>query len=41
MLSRNRIPTHPGAILSEEFLIPLNLTQVTLAEHLGVCGNLG
>lgn len=36
MLPQNRIPTHPGEILSEEFLIPLNLTQVTLAEHLGV-----
>jgi addiction module HigA family antidote len=36
MLPRNRIPTHPGEILSEEFLIPLNLTQVALAEHLGV-----
>jgi addiction module HigA family antidote len=36
MSPRNRIPTHPGEILSEEFLIPLNLTQVALAEHLGV-----
>ncbi|CAD5985346.1 HigA family addiction module antitoxin [Planktothrix agardhii 1806] len=36
MLPRNRIPTHPGEILSEEFLIPLSLTQVALAEHLGV-----
>lgn len=36
MSPRNRIPTHPGEILSEEFLIPLSLTQVALAEHLGV-----
>ena len=32
----NRIPTHPGEILREEFLIPLGQTQVALAEHLGV-----
>lgn len=36
MLPNNRIPTHPGEILSEEFLKPLELTQVALAEHLGV-----
>jgi addiction module HigA family antidote len=32
----NRIPTHPGEILLEEFLVPLGQTQVALAEHLGV-----
>lgn len=36
MLPRKRIPTHPGVILSEEFLKPLGITQVALAEHLGV-----
>jgi antitoxin HigA-1 len=36
MLPRNRIPTHPGEILSEEFLKPLGVTQVALAGHLGV-----
>lgn len=36
MLPRNRIPTHPGEILQEEFLIPLGLTQVGLARHLGI-----
>jgi addiction module HigA family antidote len=36
MLPRNRVPTHPGEILSEEFLKPLGITQVALAEHLGV-----
>lgn len=36
MLPRKRIPTHPGEILSEEFLKPLGLTQVALAGHLGV-----
>lgn len=36
MLPKNRIPTHPGRILLEEFLEPLGLTQVGLADHLGV-----
>lgn len=36
MLPENRIPTHPGEVLSEEFLKPLGVTQVALAEHLGV-----
>lgn len=36
MLPKKRIPTHPGEILSEEFLKPLGVTQVALAAHLGV-----
>ena len=36
MLPRRRTPTHPGEILSEEFLKPLGVTQVALAEHLRV-----
>ena len=32
----NRVPTHPGEILLEEFLAPLGQTQVALAKHLGV-----
>ena len=36
MVPENRIPTHPGEILLEEFLIPLGLTQVALAKHLGI-----
>lgn len=36
MIPENRIPTHPGVVLEEEFLIPLGLTQVALARHLGV-----
>ena len=36
MLPRKRIPTHPGEILSEEFLKPMGVTQVGLAAHLGV-----
>ncbi len=36
MLPENRVPTHPGEILRDQFLKPLGLTQVALAEHLGV-----
>jgi addiction module HigA family antidote len=36
MQPQNRIPTHPGEVLLEEFLVPLGQTQVALAEHLGV-----
>jgi addiction module HigA family antidote len=36
MLPENRIPTHPGEILREQFLEPLGLTRVALAAHLGV-----
>jgi addiction module HigA family antidote len=36
MIPKNRTPTHPGEILLEEFLRPLNISQVALAEHLGV-----
>lgn len=36
MIPENRIPTHPGVVLSEEFLMPLGLSQVALAAHLGV-----
>lgn len=35
MLPKDRIPTHPGTILQEEFLKPLGITQVELAKHLG------
>jgi plasmid maintenance system antidote protein VapI len=36
MLPRNRPPTGPGEILEEEFLKPMNLTQVELAKRMGV-----
>lgn len=36
MLPANRIPTHPGEILQERLLDPLGLTQVALAQHLGI-----
>ena len=36
MQPKHRIHTHPGEILREEFLAPLGITQVSLAEHIGV-----
>ena len=36
MIPENRVPTHPGEILQEEFLRPMGLSQVALAHHLGV-----
>ncbi len=36
MIPKNRIPTHPGVILLEEFLIPMELSQVKFAAHIGV-----
>ena len=32
----NRQPTHPGEMLREEFLIPMNLTQKQLADSIKV-----
>jgi addiction module HigA family antidote len=36
MLPKNRIPIHPGEVLLEEFLKPLEITQVALADHLSI-----
>lgn len=36
MLPENRIATHPGEILKKEFLNPVEITQVALAQHIGV-----
>jgi antitoxin HigA-1 len=36
MIPENRIPTHPGVVLEEEFLNPMGLTQVALAKHLRI-----
>ena len=36
MLPSNRIPTHPGEILLEEYLKPLRITQVAFASHIGL-----
>jgi len=35
MFNLNRKPTHPGEILKEEFLKPLEISQTKLAEDLG------
>ena len=36
MLPENRIPTHPGEVLLEEFLVPMDVSQVAFAAHIGV-----
>ncbi len=36
LVPTDRIPTHPGEMLLEEFLIPMKLTQRELAEALHV-----
>lgn len=36
MQPKHRIPTHPGAILLNDFLVPLGVTQVDFAAHIGV-----
>jgi addiction module HigA family antidote len=36
MIPEHRLPTHPGVILSQEFLGPLGISQVSFAAHLGV-----
>lgn len=35
MFELKRVPTHPGEILKEDFLMPLNMTQSYLAKALG------
>lgn len=36
MLPSNRISTHPGKFLLEDFLQPLEISQSALARHIGV-----
>lgn len=36
MIPENRIPTHPGEVLLEEFLQPMHITQVRFAHHIRV-----
>jgi len=36
MLPKNRVPTHPGEILLRDFLEPAQISQVTLASHVGI-----
>ena len=35
-IPRNRVPTHPGEMLLEEYLKPMGLTQRDLAKAIGV-----
>lgn len=36
MIPSNRIATHPGKILLQEFLEPLNMSQTQLSRHLKI-----
>jgi len=36
MQPKRRVPSHPGLILLQEFLSPLDVTQVDFAAHIGV-----
>lgn len=36
MRAHLRVPTHPGRILMTDYLVPLGITQVHLARHLGI-----
>jgi addiction module HigA family antidote len=36
MQPKQRVPSHPGLILLEEYLRPLGVTQVDFAAHIGV-----
>jgi addiction module HigA family antidote len=36
MIPKNRIPTHPGQVLLEDFLIPMKIPQTQLADHLKI-----
>jgi addiction module HigA family antidote len=36
MIPKNRKPTHPGEILLEEFLKPMEMSQIELAKKMGV-----
>ncbi len=35
-ISTNRLPTHPGALLRDEFLVPMNISQRDLADAIHV-----
>lgn len=39
MKMKKRKPTHPGMILEEHYIIPLNLNLQELADHLGLARN--
>lgn len=39
MKAKKRKPTHPGTILEEHYIKPLNLNLQDLADHLGIARN--
>jgi len=39
MIPNRRAPTHPGEVLLEEFLKPMDLTQMAAAEKMGISLN--
>jgi addiction module HigA family antidote len=39
MIPTHRAPTHPGEMLLEEFLKPLEITQAEAAEKMGISAN--
>jgi len=36
MIPKNRIPSHPGEVLYEDFLVPKKISQVELARKMNV-----
>jgi len=36
MIPTNRVPTHPGEMLLEEFIKPLGITQSDFADRIGI-----
>jgi addiction module HigA family antidote len=36
VIPKNRIPTHPGEVLREEFLEPMEIPQTVLADKLNI-----
>lgn len=36
MIPTSRLPTHPGEVLREEFIRPLEIQQILLADRLGI-----
>jgi len=39
VLPKERLATHPGEVLLEEYIKPLGLTQAALAKELGISAN--
>ena len=36
MVPKNRVPPHPGEVLLQNFLHPMEIPQIALAKHLGI-----